>query len=59
MTALPVSARKSMRWDCPPNRRIVPSWTWPCACIRAAAPTSSIASIVPCSSTPARIRCSM
>src|SRR3954454_1926109 len=53
----PVSSASAIRWPSPPKRSSTPWWTRPSRCMRSPTPTSSIRSIVPCSSTPARTRC--
>src|SRR3954470_11052818 len=53
----PVRSLSATRWPSPSKRSSTPWWTSPSRCMRSPAPTASIRSIVPCSSTPARTRC--
>src|SRR3954452_2659919 len=54
----PVRALRSMRWPSPSKRSSRPWWTSPSRARRSPRPVSASRSTLPCSSTPARTRCS-
>src|SRR5918993_205502 len=54
----PVRSVSGTRWRRPPERSSMPWWTMPWRRSRPATPAASSSSTVPCSSTPARTRCS-
>src|SRR5258706_7134455 len=58
MARPPVNSVRLIRWPEPPKRNSIPWWTRPSRRSRSPTPDCSSRSTLPCSSTPARTRCS-